>query len=68
MKNNPLVDCLAILICILAVVLVGQYYIAKKDREVSLQKVEKRLDQRIDKARPKYVDMSKFESAVKHTE
>jgi hypothetical protein len=63
MKNNPLVDVAAILLCILAVVLVGQYYIAKKDREV-LQ-VPNKIKEEV--PRPN-LDMSKFEVSVKHTE
>lgn len=65
MKNNPLVDVAAILTCILAVVVIGQYYIAKKDRE-SLQQVEKRVELKTE-PRPK-IDLSKFEAAVKRTE
>lgn len=60
MKNNPLIDVAAILICILAVVLIGQYYIAKKDKE-SLQQVEKRVE--VKKEVPKT-----FEQLVKLTE
>lgn len=63
--KSPIVDVLAILICILAVVVIGQYYIAKKDKENRLHAFEKRLESRVDL---KGVDMNKFESAVKHTE
>lgn len=63
MNKSPLVDVLAILICLLAVVVLGQYYIHKKDMENnSLQEVEKRVELKTDKK-----DMSKFESAVKIT-
>lgn len=66
MKNNPLIDAAAILLCILAVVLVGQYYITKKDREIGLQQIEKRVELK-EQLRPK-IDLSKFEAAVKTTE
>ena len=65
MKNNPLIDTAVILICLLAVVAIGQYYIAKKDRENTLHAFERRLESRFD---TKDVDMIKFESAVKYTE
>lgn len=43
--NNPLVDVLAILLCMLAVVVLGQYFIKhKKDSEPSLHKIEQRLE------------------------
>lgn len=60
--TNPLIDVLAILMCALLVVLIGQYYIAKKDRETSLQQIEKRVELKADKK-----DVSKFEIAVKPT-
>lgn len=66
MKNNPLIDAAAILLCILAVVLVGQYYIAKKDREISLQQIEKRVELK-EQPKPK-IDLSRFEAASKRTE
>lgn len=67
MKNkNPLIDIAAILMGMLLVVLVGQYYIQKKAAENnSLHQIEKRVE--LKEARPK-IDLSKFEAAVKHTE
>lgn len=65
--KSPLVDVLAILMCILLVVLVGQYYIHKKQAENnSLHQIEKRVELK-EQARPK-IDMSSFQSAVKRTE
>ena len=45
MKNNPMIDVavILILICILATVAVGHYYIAKKERE-SLQQTEDHVE------------------------
>lgn len=63
--KNPIIDIAAILICILAVVLIGQYYIAKKDRE-NLQQIEKRVELKT-QPRPK-IDLSSFEAAAKRTE
>lgn len=64
MKNNPLVDVLAILLCLLAVVVLGQYYIHKKAAEnISLHQIEKRVELKADKK-----DMSTFETAMKTTE
>ena len=73
MKNkNPLIDVAVILICILATVAVGHYYIAKKERESSLQNVEGRVESQVkpttQKMIPPVVDWSKFEAAVKRTE
>lgn len=63
----PLVDIAAILMCMLLVVLVGQYYIHKKAaKNNSLHQIEKRVELK-EQARPK-IDLSKFEAAVKHTE
>lgn len=39
MKNNPLIDVAAILICLLAVVIAGQYFISQK-RERIANKIE----------------------------
>ena len=65
--KSPLVDVLAILMCMLLVVLVGQYYIHKKAVEnSSLHQIEKRVELR-EQARPK-IDMTSFQSAVKRTE
>lgn len=64
MKNNPLIDAAVILICLLAVVAIGQYYIAKKDRETSLQQIEKRAELKADKK----VDLYSFEHLQKRTE
>lgn len=61
--KNPLVDVAAILICILAVVAIGQYYIAKKDREMSLHQIEKRVELKADKK-----ERLTFQQAVKVTE
>lgn len=66
MKNNPLVDAAAILLCLLVVIAVGHYMKTKKEQENSLQKVENRVELK-EQARPK-IDLSKFEVAVKHTE
>ena len=66
MKNNPLIDAAAILLCLLAVVVVGHYMTTNKEQENSLQKVEKRVELK-EQARPK-IDLSKFEAAVKTTE
>ena len=57
--KNPLVDVSAILICLLAVIVGGQYFINQK-RENSLKSVEKRVELKVDK--------KSFESAVKITE
>lgn len=65
--KSPLTDIAAILMCMLLVILVGQYYIHKKSAENnSLQQVEKRVELK-EQARPK-IDMSSFQSAVKRTE
>lgn len=68
MKNkNPLIDIAAILMCMLLVVLVGQYYIHKKAvKNSSLHEIEKRVELK-EQARPK-IDMTSFQSAVKRTE
>lgn len=62
--TNPMIDVAAILICILAVVVIGQYYIAKKDRETSLQQIEKRVELKEESK----IDLSRFEVSAKHTE
>lgn len=59
--KNPLVDVAAILICLLAIVIGGQYFINQK-RENSLKSIEKKVELRVDK-KP-----TTFESAVKTTE
>lgn len=65
--KSPLTDIAAILMCMLLVVLVGQYYIHKKAaKNSSLHEIEKRVELK-EQARPK-IDLSKFEAAVKHTE
>lgn len=48
MKNNPLVDLAAILICLIAVIVGGQYFINQK-KENSLKSVEKKVELRVDK-------------------
>ena len=65
--KSPLIDIAAILMCVLLVVLVGQYYIHKKAVENnSLHQIEKRVELK-EQARPK-IDMTSFQSAVKRTE
>jgi len=59
--KNPIVDVAAILICLLAVVIGGQYFINQK-RENSLKSIEKKVELRVDK-KP-----ITFETAVKTTE
>ncbi len=60
--KSPLVDVIAILMCMLLVVLVGQYYIHKKAVENnSLHQIEKRVELKVDKKQT-------FESLVKVTE
>jgi CRISPR/Cas system-associated protein Csm6 len=61
--KSPLVDVTAILMFALLIVLVGQYYIHKKQNEV-FQIPVKLMEEPV---KPR-VDMSKFQSAVKHTE
>lgn len=62
--KSPLVDVAAILMCALLIVLIGQYYIHKKQAENNnLHQIEKRVELEVDKK-----DMSKFETAVKTTE
>ena len=65
--KSPLTDIAAILMCMLLVVLVGQYYIHKRAMENnSLHQIEKRVELK-EQARPK-IDMTSFQSAVKRTE
>ena len=65
--KSPLVDVAAILMCAALVVLIGQYYIHKKQAENnSLHQIEKRVELK-EQARPK-IDLSKFEAAAKRTE
>lgn len=65
--KSPLTDIAAILMCMLLVVLVGQYYIHKKAaKNNSLHQIEKRVELK-EQARPK-IDMTSFQSAVKRTE
>jgi len=61
--KSPLVDVAAILMCAVLVVIIGQYYIHKKQNEV-FQIPAKLMDAPV---KPK-VDMSTFQSAVKRTE
>jgi hypothetical protein len=61
--KNPLIDVAAILICLIAVIVGGQYFINQK-REKLADKIEV-LTERQKKFE---VDLSKFESAVKRTE
>lgn len=65
MKNNPLIDAAAILLCLLAVIAVGHYMKNKKEQEV-LQIPSKN---KVVPAIPRHhVDMSRFETSVKVTE
>jgi hypothetical protein len=67
-NNNPLVDVLAILLCMLAVVALGQYFIKhKKDSEPSLHKIEQRLELKQEASKSKVQLEKSFESAVKVT-
>lgn len=61
MNKNPLIDALAIFVCLLMVIAVGHYYKIKlmEHKESSLQRVET--------PKPK-IDLSKFETSVKVTE
>lgn len=61
--KSPLVDIAAILMCMLLVVLVGQYYIHKKQNEV-FQVPAKLMEAPVKQK----VDMSRFETASKRTE
>lgn len=62
--KSPLVDVLAILMCILLVVLVGQYYIHKKAAENVVIEYPKVTDNKVlQKSEP-----TMFEQAVKVTE
>lgn len=45
--KNPLIDVAAILICLLAVIVGGQYFINQK-KENSLKSVEKRVELKVD--------------------
>jgi hypothetical protein len=56
--KSPIVDVAAILICILAVVVLGQYYIHKKEDKGSIENVS--TDNRVEKF--------KFETLVKQTD
>lgn len=60
--KSPLTDIAAILMCMLLVILVGQYYIHKKAaKNNSLHQIEKRVELVVDKKQT-------FESLVKITE
>lgn len=61
--KNPLVDVAAILICLIAVIVGGQYFINQKKERIT-DKIEV-LTERQKKIE---VDLSKFEAAVKRTE
>lgn len=61
--KNPLVDVAAILICLLAVVIAGQYFINQKR-----ERITNKIEAVVEKQKKIEVDLSKFESAVKHTE
>lgn len=68
MNKNPLIDVVAILLCILATVAVGHYYIAKKEKADLQNSVEEPVESRTQKMVPPVVDWSKFETAMKVTE
>lgn len=61
MKNNPLIDVAAILLCLLAVIAIGHYMKTKKEQENSLKSVEKRVELKVNKNQT-------FESLSKRTE
>jgi len=61
--KNPLVDVAAILMCALLIVLIGQYYIHKKQAEV-FQVPAKLMEAPVKQK----ADMGRFQSAVKRTE
>lgn len=65
MKNNPLIDAAAILICLLAVIAVGHYMKSKKEQEV-LQIPSK--DKVVPTSPRPSLDVSRFETASKRTE
>jgi len=56
--KNPLIDVAAILMCILMIVAMGQYYIHKKEKESVVENISS--DNRVEKF--------KFETLVKQTE
>lgn len=59
--KNPLIDVAAILMCILMVVGIGQYYIHKKGaKNLDVEFEEMSVDKRVEKF--------KFEASVKTTE
>jgi hypothetical protein len=59
--KSPLIDVAAILMCILMVVAIGQYYIHKKEaKNLDVEFEEVSADKRVEKF--------KFESLVKQTE
>lgn len=63
--KSPLVDVAAILMCALLIVLIGQYYIHKKQAEV-FQVPVKLMEAPV---KPKVIaDKTMFESVVKRTE
>lgn len=62
--KSPLTDIAAILMCMLLVILVGQYYIHKKAVENNrLQQIENRVELKAEKK-----ELQTFESLVKITE
>ena len=67
-NNNPLIDVLAILLCMLTVVVLGQYFIKhKKESEPSLHKIEQRLELKEEGSKSKVQLEKSFESSVKTT-
>lgn len=65
MKNNPLIDALAILLCLLAVIAAGHWFQLKtevnKQQKENLQQNQKRVELVVDKKQT-------FESLIKITE
>lgn len=70
MKNNPLIDAAAILLCMLAVIAVGHYMQTQKVNRINEkgEAVIKKAEETLHKSQQVKVDLSKFEAAVKHTE
>lgn len=64
MKNNPLIDVAAILACIVVVIILGQYFEAKKQSE-RLQHSEKHVEVKKEVSK---VENKTFEHLSKRTE
>lgn len=65
--KSPLVDVAAILMCMLLIVLIGQYYIHKKEKALS-DKIETVIKRGEDGKRQVEITSKKFEVLVKRTE